>query len=129
MLLARVSVTRGGSNMSKHMQMKVRIEPFYRNGFGKAYPAIARGLEFLDEDWTKKERSLFEISGKVDKLLYQLEAVPPVREIVLKHKSTLHELYERIEAEIGDWHLAEADKLLYKIEDIFDEIERELGKI
>jgi hypothetical protein len=28
-----------------------------------------------------------------------------------------------------DWHLAQADQLLYKIEDIFEEIERELGKI
>ncbi|MBW1896849.1 MAG: hypothetical protein JRI47_07300 [Deltaproteobacteria bacterium] len=115
--------------MSKYMQMRVRIDPFYKKGFEGAYPRISRGLAYMDEDWSKKERSLFEIAGQLDQLLYQLEADPPVREIVLKHKSALHGLYESIEEKIADWHLAEADQLLYKMEDIFDEIERELGKI
>ena len=115
--------------MSKHMQMRVRIDPFYKKGFGEAYPRISRGLAYLGDDWTKKEISLFEIVGQLDQLLYQLEADPPIREIVLKHKSALHGLYESIQEKIGDWHLAEADQLLYKMEDIFDEIERELGKI
>jgi len=38
-------------------------------------------------------------------------------------------LYEEIEEQIADWHLGQADQCLYKVEDIFDEIERELGKI
>jgi len=70
-----------------------------------------------------------EIVGKLDKLLYELERDPPFREILLKYRSTLHNLYEKVQEQIADWHLAKADKLLYKMEDIFDEIEYELGKI
>jgi hypothetical protein len=77
----------------------------------------------------EKGPSLFEIVGTLDRLLYQLEGDPAFREILLQHKSTLHKLYGDIEEQIADWHLARADKLLYKIEDIFDEIERELAKI
>jgi hypothetical protein len=109
--------------------MKVSILPFYKKGFKGVYPRIARGLEYIDENWAEKDLSLFEITGQLDKILYQLEADPPVREVVLKYKSKLHGLYESIQEQIGDWHLAEADKLLYQMEDIFDEIERELGKI
>ena len=61
-------------------------------------------------------------------MLYQLEGDPPFREILLRHRSKLHKLYEDIQGRIADWHLAKADKFLYEIEDIFDEIESELGK-
>ena len=115
--------------MSKYMQLRVRIDPFYKKGFADVYPRIARGLEFLEKDWTQKDPSLLELVGKLDQLVYQLEANPPAREIFLKYKSKLHGLYEKIEEHIADWHLAKADQLLYQIEDIFDEIEKELAKI
>ena len=114
--------------MSKHMQLTVRIHPYYRKGLAGVYPEIARRLSYLDEEWVTGGPSLFEIVGKLDKLLYQLEADPPFREILLKYKSKLHGRYEDIEAQIVDWHLAQADKLLYEIEDIFDEIEAELKR-
>jgi hypothetical protein len=65
----------------------------------------------------------------LDKLLYQLEGNPPFREILLSQKELLHRLYETVEESIADWHLAEADQALYKMEDIFDDVERELSKI
>jgi len=115
--------------MSKYMQLKVQIQPYYKNGLKKAYPRIAHRLSYLDEAWVEEGPSLLEIIGKLDQLLYQLEGDPPFREILLKHRSALHTLYEDIEERIADWHLAKADQLLYKIEDIFDEIEQELGRI
>lgn len=115
--------------MSKHMQLTVRIRPYYREGFSKVYPGIARRFGYLDKSFVEKDPSLFEIIGGLDKLLYQLEGDPPFRELLLKHRSQLHKLYQHIEKHIADWHLAKADKLLYQIEDIFDEIEAELGRI
>jgi hypothetical protein len=112
--------------MSKHMQLKVRIRPYYNKGLNKAYPKLAHRLSYLDEAWVERDPSLFEIIAKLDQLLYQLEGDPPFRELLLRHRSALHRLYEDIEERIADWHLAKADQLLYKIEDIFDEIEREL---
>ena len=105
--------------MSKYMQLTVRIRPYYnKKGLKKAYPRLAHRLSYL-----------FEIVGKLDQLLYQLEGDPPFREILLRHRSALHKLYEDIEERIADWHLAKADQVLYKMEDIFDEIEDELGGI
>ncbi|NVM23441.1 MAG: hypothetical protein HWN68_16870 [Desulfobacterales bacterium] len=115
--------------MSKYMQLKVSINPYYQKGFARAYPGISRRFSYLDEAWVEGNPSLFEIIGRLDKLLYKLEGDPPFRELLLKYRSALHKLYEDTEKEIGDWRLANADKLLYKMEDIFDEIEDELGKI
>lgn len=115
--------------MSKHMQLTVRIRPYYRKGLAGVYPEIARRLNYLDEGWVAEEPSLFQIVGRLDKLLYELEADPPFREIVLEYKTKLHKYYEDIETQIADWHLAQADKLLYEIEDIFDEIEAELKRV
>ena len=116
--------------MSKYMQLTVRIRPYYnKKGLKKAYPKLAHRLSYLDEAWVEENPSLFEIIGKLDQLLYQLEGDPPFREVLLRYRSALHKLYEDIEEHIGDWHLAKADRLLYKIEDIFDEIEHDLGGI
>lgn len=111
------------------MQLRVRIRPYYNKSLNKAYPRLAHRLSYLDEAWVEGDPSLFEIIAKLDQLLYQLEGDPPFRELLLRHRSALHGLYEDIEERIADWHLAKADQLLYKIEDIFDEIERELEGI
>jgi hypothetical protein len=114
--------------MSKYMQLTVRIRPYYnKKGLKKAYPRLAHRLSYLDEAWVEEDPSLFEIIGKLDQLLYQLEGDPPFRELLLQHRSALHRLYEDTEERIGDWQLAKADQLLYRIEDIFDDIEDELG--
>ncbi|MBW1675097.1 MAG: hypothetical protein JRJ79_00490 [Deltaproteobacteria bacterium] len=113
--------------MSKYMQLTIRIRPYYKKSFKKAYPRLAHRLSYLDEAWVEEDPSLFEIIGKLDQLLYQLEGDPPFRELLLQHRSALHRLYEDIEERIGDWQLAKADQLLYRIEDIFDDIEDELG--
>lgn len=113
--------------MSKTMQLTIRVRPYYKKGMKSEYPKIAKGLSYIHEAWIEEGPSLFEIAGKLDKLLYELDGDPPFREILLKHKDQLHQLYKEVEAHIGDWDLAKADKALYRMEDIFDEIEWELG--
>ena len=115
--------------MSKHMQLVTRVTPYYKNGLAGVYPRFAYRLGFLDPEWMESGPSLFEIVGRLDPVLYRSEADPPFRAVLRQHKEKLHALYERIEEQIADWHLSEADKLLYEMEDVFDEIERELEKI
>jgi hypothetical protein len=115
--------------MSKHMQITIRILPYYKKGLKDVYPVVARRFGYLDEAWVEENPSLFEIVGRLDKLLYQLEGDPPFRELLLQHRPALHKRYEKIEEHIADWQLSKADRLLYEIEDIFDEIEGELGRI
>jgi len=115
--------------MSKHMQLTVRILPYYKKGLREVYPGIARRFGFLDEAWVDESPSLLQIVGDLDKFLYELEGDPPFRELLLKQKPALHKLYEQIEEHVADWQLSKADRLLYEVEDIFDEIEEEIGRI
>ena len=112
--------------MSKHMQLTVKVRPYYKKELKGDYPKIAQGLSYIHEAWVEEGPSFFDIVGKLDKLLYELEGNPPFRKILLKHKDELHKLYMKVEEHIADWDLAKADKTLYQMEDIFDQIEWEL---
>jgi hypothetical protein len=61
----------------------------------------------------------------LDKLLYKFDGTP-FRDVLLRHKENLRNLHKSIEENIADWNLAQADRLLYNIEDAFDKIESEL---
>lgn len=50
----------------------------------------------------------------------------------LKQRHDFHypeNLQKSIEENIADWNLAQADRLLYNLEDLFDEIESELNEL
>lgn len=115
--------------MSKHMQLTVRIRPYYKNGLKGIYPNIASELARVGSPWDEEDLSLFDIVAKLDKLLYEAEGISSLRKILLEHQGKLRILHENIEACIADWKLAQADKMLYQIEDIFEDIESELDGI
>ena len=115
--------------MSKYMQLTVSVRPYYKKGLKEVYPKIAGNLSYLNKALVEEGPSLFDIVGRIDKLLYDLEGNPPFREILLKHKDKLRKFNEEVQEHIADWNLAKADQALYKIEDIFDEIEWKLDKV
>ena len=108
------------------MQLTVTVNPFYQNTLADNYPSLARNLETLDPDLAERNPSLYELAGQIDKLLYRFDGTP-VREVLLRHKDNLRNLHKRIEENIADWNLAQVDRFLYELEDIFDKIESELG--
>ena len=110
------------------MQLTTQIRPYYKKTLEQVHPRIAKRLRLLVPDWAEQDPSLFEISGRLDQLIYRSDADPSFQGILREQKAKLQGLYEKIEEEIADWHLAEADKHLYEMEDVFEEIERELGK-
>jgi hypothetical protein len=87
---------------------------------------LARRLRTLASDQVARNPSLYEIAGKLDKLLYQFDGTS-LRDVLLRHRENLRDLHKSIEENIANWDLAQADWLLYKIEDEFDKIESELG--
>ena len=89
---------------------------------------IAGHLSRIDETWVDVDPSLFDLVGKLDKLLYALDGNPDLKQTLLKHKDKLVKLHQEIQAHIADWELAQADKALYALEDVFDEIEWGLDK-
>lgn len=108
------------------MQITVTVRPYYQVELEETYPKLARHLGYLDADLVKRNPSLYELVTKLDKLLYTFDGTP-LREVLLRHREKLLSLHKSIEENIADWHLAQADRLLYAIEDIFDEIESELN--
>jgi hypothetical protein len=112
--------------MSKHMQLTVTVRSYYKKDMTSEYPKIAKGLSHVHKARIEEDPSLFDLVGKLDKLLYELEGNPPFRKIFLKHKDDLHKLHKEAEAYIADWDLTKADKVLYQMEDIFDQVEWEL---
>jgi hypothetical protein len=108
------------------MQITVTVTPYYQEDFEKIFPKLARQLGYLDAALARSNPSLYALAAKLDKLLYTFDGTE-VREVLLKHREQLQGLYKEIEAKIADWHLAEADKLLYKIEDVFTDVEAELS--
>jgi hypothetical protein len=111
--------------MSKYMQITVTVNPFYQEDFEKTYPQLARHLGFLDKPLVKSNPSLYGLVTQLDKLLYAFDGTK-VREVLLVHREKLRGLHKDIEANLADWNLAQADGLLYKLEDIFDDIEAAL---
>ena len=111
--------------MSKYMHINVNILPYYPIDLEKTYPKLARYLKSLDSDLMGRNPSLYGIAGQLDKLLYTFDGTP-FREVLLRHRENLRNLHKGIEENIADWNLAQADQLLYKIEDAFDRIESEL---
>jgi hypothetical protein len=111
--------------MSKYMHLKVAVAPAYQTNFEDTYPKLAGRLRSLVPDLVARNPALYEIAGQLDKLLYIFDGTP-LREVLLRHRANLRTLYKSIEEQIADWNLVQADRLLYKSEDIFDQIESEL---
>ena len=112
--------------MSKYMQITVTVYPYYQEEFEQAFPKLARHLSYLDAPLVKSNPSLYRLVTQFDKLLYTFDGTK-LRKVLLPHRKKLQALHKSIEDNIANWNLAEADKLLYNIEDIFDEIEAELN--
>jgi hypothetical protein len=87
---------------------------------------LARHLGYLDQGLVQSNPSLYDLATRLDKLLYAYDGTQ-LREVLLRHRTKLQSLQKSIAEEIADWNLAQADKLLYQIEDIFEDIEAELG--
>jgi len=96
--------------MSKIMQLTVRVRPYYKKSLKADFPSIGGNLSYLNDAWIEEGPSLFDIVGKLDRLLYDLEGNPPFREILLKHQDKLRKLYNEVEENIADWNLSRRSK-------------------
>jgi len=111
--------------MSKYMQLTVTVRPFYEREMKTAYPKLVRYLRQADHSLLDRDPSLYELAGQLDSLLYIFDGTS-LRAVLLRHGDLLRNTHKKIQENIADRQLAQADKLLYTLEDIFDEIESDL---
>ena len=108
--------------MSKYMHITVTVLPYYPRDLEETYPKLARNLKNLDAALVERDPSLYELVGQLDKLLHAFEGTK-FREVLFPQRDKLLDLHKSIEEKIADWNLAQADRLLYAIEDVFEKIE------
>jgi hypothetical protein len=111
--------------MSKYMQVTVSIRPYYPKDMAETYPKLVHHLGYLDAGLTNSNPSLYALVGQFDQIVYRFEGTP-LGGVLLRHREKLVKLYKDIQDNIANWGLAQADRLLYQMEDIFDQIESEL---
>lgn len=112
--------------MSRCMQLTVIVKPFYQPDFQAAFPNLARQLSYLNPALAAGNPSLYELAGRLDHLLYEFDGTP-VREVLLPYRAKILALHKEIEDHIAGRRLSQADTLLYQLEDIFDDVERQLA--
>lgn len=108
------------------MQITVTVRPFYQVELKETFPKVARHLGYLDPELVNSNPSLYDLAARLDKLLYAFDGTQ-LREVLLRHRQKLQSLQKTIAEKIADWDLAQADRLLYQIEDVFEDIEAELN--
>jgi len=111
--------------MSRVMQLRVEVKACYQPDFQSVYPRLAHHLSTLQPQLAARQPSLWELAGQLDHLLYLFDSTP-LRTALLPHRAKILALHKEIEKNIADRQLAAADALLYRLEDIFDEVERDL---
>lgn len=111
--------------MSKTMQLTVTVRPYYPKDLQGTYPKLAHHLGILDSNLVDRNPSLYELVGQLDQLLYHHDGTT-LRGVLLRHSEKLRTQYKIIQENIADWKLSQADKMLYLIEDTFEDIESEL---
>lgn len=112
--------------MSKYMQIAVTVNPHSQGELEQSFPKLARHLGYLDAALVQSNPSLYGLVSRLDKLLYAFDGTE-LREVLLRRRGKLLDLHKNIEGQIANWNLAQADKLLYEVEDIFEDIEGELS--
>lgn len=111
--------------MSKHMQLTVTVRAYYQSSLERTYGKLSRHLKYLEPNLVKENPSLYELVGQLDHLLLRFEGAP-LREVLLRRRDRLLQIHKSVQEGMANWNLAQVDRLLYEIEDLFDEIESEL---
>ncbi len=113
--------------MSKYMQIDIKILPFYKGSFSRCFPEL---FEFFREigyaSYVKEDKSLYEMVDILESIVKN-ETVPE------NYRSKVEPFYQKakkIKKEAREMLLSrkldELDKLLYELEDIFEDLNREI---
>jgi len=116
--------------MSKYQQIRVRVEPVWDKGLAKDLPRLYRLLLPLQpelEDMTPAP-PLTDLVHHLVHLSQMRDLAPGVEQALSAHGPAIIQAKEEADAAMGSWKLGQAEKALYKMEDAFAELERELPK-
>ena len=91
--------------MSKTMQLTVRILPYFEKDMKSDYPKISQGLSYIHKAWAEEGASLFDIVGRLDKLLTSWKEIRPLERFYLSTKTNSASFTRKLKniLRIGTW--------------------------
>lgn len=111
--------------MSRFMQIRIQIEPVYHPELRAHFPKLARALEELGVPSDRRQTTLYHLIRELERALYR-QVRPALRGVIERHRPRLLSLQEAVEERLAAWQREGLDELLYQIEDVFADLERDL---
>ncbi len=111
--------------LSRFMQIRIRLEPAYRPKLDAHFPRLARVLEELGVKANPQRVTLYDLVGELERAS-EGQARSPVCKALQKHLHGLVKLRDLIREKLARWEPEGLDGLLYKLEDLFQDLEGDL---
>lgn len=113
--------------MSKYMQIDIRLIPFYESPFEKRFPRLAILLRRMSYgSAVEKEISLYEMADILDAIVGNPDAPSDIRNAVAPYAERIMESKEIARGHLLARRLNDLDQELYRMEDVFEDLERSL---
>ena len=113
--------------MSRHMQIDIRLVPFYEKPFKKLFPRIASLLR--EHEYTEpleRDVSLYDLVDFLADMARGPSIPSDVKARLRAHVDRLEAIKETAREQLLSRELNELDQSLYALEDAYDELERNL---
>ncbi len=111
--------------MSRYMQIRLQLEPVYRPELRVHFPRLAMALQELGVVVDSRRTTLFHLIREMERA-EGAEIGPALRRVLENHMPQLRSLRKAVEEKLASWKLEGLDELLYKIEDVFELLEKDL---
>ena len=113
--------------MSRHMQIDIRLIPFYEKPFHRTFPRFATLLrEWEYTEPLERDVSLYDLVDYVVDMVHEPRIPRDVKERIRPHEPRLATLKETAREHLLARRLNELDESLYRLEDAFADLERAL---
>jgi hypothetical protein len=111
--------------MSRFMQIRLQIQAVYRPELGAHFPKLASALEELGIGVDQHRVTLYSLVRELERAVYG-DARPGLGEALAKHLPSLVATRNQIDEKLSMWERHGLDELLYRMEDGFEDLERDL---
>jgi hypothetical protein len=112
--------------MSQYQQIRVRVEPVYKDGLAKAFPRLHALLSEVDNRLIKESPPIYDLVPLLVALSQRQDLPDKVGETISRLGQPIVHLRMQVEDAIANWRLAAAEKLLNDLEDGFSALEEAL---
>jgi hypothetical protein len=110
--------------MSKTMQIDVRIVPFYEGRFEKQFPHMADLLRRMAyKELVEKEVSLYDMADDLETIARSPHTPDEVKAVISPYVEEMMGVKEVAREHLLARRLNELDQALYRMEDIFEDLE------